>query len=50
MRIVLRGPKIAVYLDGEKNLEATDETFGKGTFALYAWGCAGARFRAVRWK
>ena len=50
VRIVLRGPKIAVYLDGEKNLEATDETFGKGTFALYAWGCAGARFRAVRWK
>jgi len=50
LRVVLQGPRIAVYLDGEKDLEATDETFPRGTFALYAWGCAGAKFRNVKWK
>ena len=50
LRVVLKGPAITVYLDGEKDLEATDATFSKGTFALYAWGCAGAKFRNVRWK
>jgi len=49
VRVVLDGPKITVYLDGEKDLEAVDETFARGTFALYAWGCAGAKFRSVRW-
>jgi len=48
LRITLTGPKITVYLDGEKDLEATDETFKSGTFALHAWGCAGAKFRNVR--
>ncbi|MGD8240981.1 MAG: PQQ-binding-like beta-propeller repeat protein, partial [Armatimonadota bacterium] len=33
LRIVLAGPRITVYLDGEKDLEATDDTLGKGTFA-----------------
>ncbi len=50
LRVVLKGPKITVYLDGKKDLEATDPTHRKGTFALYAWGCAGAKFRGVRWK
>jgi outer membrane protein assembly factor BamB len=49
VRVVLDGPKITVYVDGEKDLEAVDETFAKGTVALYAWGCAGAKFRNVRW-
>lgn len=50
LRVVLDGAKITVYVDGKKDLEATDATFTKGTFALYAWGCAGAKFRSVRWK
>ncbi len=50
LRVVLDGPKIAVYLDGNKDLEATDATLRKGTFALYAWGCAGAKFRGVLWR
>ena len=49
LRVVLAGPKITVYLDGKKDLEAVDATLEKGTFALYAWGCAGARFRGARW-
>ncbi len=49
LEVALQGPKITVYLDGEKDLEATDPTFKKGTFALYAWGCAGAKFRSLRW-
>ena len=49
VRVVLKGPKITVYVDGEKDLEAVDETFKQGTIALYAWGCAGARFRNVHW-
>ncbi len=47
--VVLDGPKIAVFIDGEKELEATDTTFRTGTFALYTWGSEGARFRNVVW-
>ncbi|MFW6161151.1 MAG: PQQ-binding-like beta-propeller repeat protein [Planctomycetota bacterium] len=50
VRVVLDGAALTVYLDGAKDLEARDETFAQGTFALYAWGCAGAKFRNVRWK
>jgi hypothetical protein len=50
LKIVLEGPKISVYVDGEKDLEATDPTFDTGTFALYAWGSAGAKFRNVKWE
>ena len=50
LRIVLDGPKITVCVDGQKDLEAVDETFADGAIALYAWGCAGARFRNVRWQ
>jgi hypothetical protein len=50
LKIVLEGPKISVYVDGEKDLEATDTTFDTGTFALYAWGSAGAKFRNVKWE
>ena len=49
VRVVLDGPQITVFVDGEKDLEAVDETFAEGTIALYAWGCAGAKFRSVRW-
>lgn len=49
VRVVLDGPRITVYVDGQKDLEAVDENFAKGTVALYAWGCAGAKFRNVRW-
>jgi hypothetical protein len=49
LRVVLEGPRITVYVDGEKNLEATDDAFARGKFALYSWGCAGAKFRGVRW-
>ena len=50
LQVVLDGPKITVYVDGQKDLEAVDETFADGTIALYAWGCAGAKFRNVRWQ
>jgi hypothetical protein len=50
VRIVLKGSRITVFLDGKKDLEATDATLAKGTVALYAWGCQGARFRHVRWE
>ncbi|MCK5806249.1 MAG: PQQ-binding-like beta-propeller repeat protein, partial [Lentisphaeria bacterium] len=50
LRVTLEGARIRVYLDDELDLEATDTTFAKGTFALYAWGCKGAKFRSVRWK
>ncbi len=48
LKIVLRGASIGVYLDRKKDLEAVDETFASGTFGLYSWGCAGAKFRYVR--
>jgi outer membrane protein assembly factor BamB len=49
VRVVLDGPKVTVYVDGVKDLEAVDETFSDGTIGLYSWGCAGAKFRNVRW-
>ena len=49
VRVVLRGPKVTVYVDGVKDLEAVDTTFAEGAIALYSWGCAGAKFRNVRW-
>ncbi len=50
LRVVLKGPKIEVYVDGKLDLAATDETLARGTVALYSWGCAGAKFRNVRIK
>ncbi|NQT87039.1 PQQ-binding-like beta-propeller repeat protein [bacterium] len=50
LKVTLRGSKLAVHLDGQMDLEADDATLRAGSFALYAWGCAGARFRNVRWK
>ncbi len=50
VRIVLSGAKITVYVDGKKDVEATDDTLGKGTFALYSWGSTGTKFRNVRWE
>ena len=50
VKVVLDGPRITVFVDGEKDLEAVDETFTGSTIALYAWGCAGAKFRNVRWS
>lgn len=50
LRIVLDGPTITVYLNGEKDLAARDETFSSGTFALYNWRCRGARFRNVKFS
>ena len=48
VRVVLDGATITVYVDGQKDLEAADKAFAHGTIALYAWGCAGAQFRNVR--
>jgi hypothetical protein len=49
LQVKLDGPVMTVLLDGKKDLEATDDTHPMGTFALYAWGCAGAKFRNLRW-
>ena len=50
LRVVLEGPSMKVYLDGDLELETTDAAFDRGTFALYAWGCEGARFRNIVWR
>jgi len=50
VRIVLAGPRITVFLDGRKDLEAVDTTFAAGTIALHVWGNTGSSFRAIRWK
>ena len=50
LRIVLDGPRITVFVDGEKDLEAVDGTLPRGTFALYSWGSTGAKFRNLRWQ
>jgi hypothetical protein len=50
LRVVLDGPRIRIYLDGDLELETTDASLDGGTFALYAWGCEGARFRNIVWR
>jgi len=49
LRIRIEGGKATVFIDGEEDLVATGVTASKGTFAFYAWGCAGAKFRNVKW-
>ena len=53
LEVKLDGPRIEVWLDGEKDLEAEDPTaaggWTRGAVGLHAWGCAGAQFRFVRW-
>jgi outer membrane protein assembly factor BamB len=49
LKISLSGSRITVYLDGEKDLEAEDGTFHKGSIALYSWGSSGAMFKNLLW-
>jgi len=49
VRIVLRGPRMRVEVDGEVDLEVNDATLAAGTFAFYSWGSTGARFRNAKW-
>ena len=48
VRVVLDGAAMTVYVDGKKDLEAVDRAIPAGKLGLYAWGCAGAKFRAFR--
>ncbi|MCP4640565.1 MAG: PQQ-binding-like beta-propeller repeat protein [bacterium] len=50
LRVELDGSRIAIFLDDEQEFELEDATHSSGAFALYAWGCAGAKFRNVRWE
>jgi len=48
VKIEMVGPKLIVWVDGEKDFEVEDETFAEGTLALHSWGTQGVRFRGVR--
>lgn len=48
VRLEARGEKLAVYVDGQKTLEATDKTFASGSIALYSWGNSGSYYRALK--
>jgi outer membrane protein assembly factor BamB len=50
LKVKMNGPDIKIYLDGQLDLEATDSTLSGGKIALYSWGCAGSKFRRLRWK
>lgn len=49
LKIVLDGGRIAIWFDGEKDFEVTDNAVSGGTYGMYAWGCAGAKFRNMTW-
>ena len=49
IRIVLHGPRLSVFFDGDKEFDVTDATFAKGAMGLYSWGSVGAQFRRIRW-
>lgn len=48
VRVVMHGARLAVFVDGEKDLEIDDESLKQGTVALYSWGTTGVQFRAIR--
>jgi hypothetical protein len=50
VRIDLGGPRITVYVDSQKDLEAEDARFASGTVALYAWGNSGVSFRNLMFQ
>lgn len=50
VQVVLRGAQIQVSVDGEAEFQVTDDALPVGTFALYAWGSTGSRFRNVKWR
>ncbi|MDP6502390.1 MAG: PQQ-binding-like beta-propeller repeat protein [Planctomycetota bacterium] len=50
LKVSLNGPDIKVFLDDQLDLAATDSTLSSGKIALYSWGCAGSKFRRLRWK
>lgn len=47
VKIVMVGPRIAVYVDGELEFDTVDSTHEKGTVAMFCWGNSGALFREV---
>ena len=49
IRIILDGPRLSVFFDGEKEFDVTDTTFTEGAVGLYSWGSVGAQFRRIRW-
>ncbi len=45
-RVTIRcdGPRMTVFVDGKKDLEAEDATYSRGTVGMYSWGNSGVRF------
>ena len=50
VKVVLDGPRIAVYVDGQKDFDLVDRAFRSGTVALHSWGNQGSRFRLVAFR
>lgn len=50
LRLVLAGPRLTVFVDGEKDLETEDARLAAGTIALYAWGNSGVTFRNATFR
>jgi len=48
VRIVMEGPRITVFVNGQKEFETYDGTHKKGTIALFCWGNSGALFRDLK--
>jgi hypothetical protein len=48
VRIVMEGPKITVFVNGQKEFETYDGTHKKGTIALFCWGNSGTLFRDLK--
>jgi len=47
VRIVMDGPRIRVFVDGELEFDTVDSAHEKGTVAMFCWGNSGALFRDV---
>ncbi len=46
--IVLEGPRITIWIDGQEDMSVTDDRFQHGTIALHSWGSQNVEFRGIR--
>ncbi|MBN2505973.1 MAG: PQQ-binding-like beta-propeller repeat protein [Verrucomicrobia bacterium] len=50
LKILMRGSRITVFFDGQKDMDVQHDRYAAGTVAAYAWGNSGVSFRHWRFK
>jgi len=50
LSVRMHGARIEIWVDGVKVLEAEDDTWRRGTVALFSWGSTGVEFRGIAFE